>query len=572
MLKNKLFQNEMSRRRFWFWVLALIALRLALCSQQRVYTWIDGAPLDDELMFQWAQSISAGQWLGPYDFLTLSKRPFFAVWLALLNRLGIPYLLGGQALWCAAALAGALAFAPLIKKYRARLILFGFLCWNPAACASFTWRVYRDNIYPALCLLFFAGLIGWLLRCPGPLKKSLGWLILAGVGLGCGWLCREDGVWVLPFGLAALAAGLVVLWRRRETRHKALKSLAALLPFGMLAASIGAVCALNQSWYGVAVLSDFSEGSFADAIGAMTRVKEEDWQPLVSVPASVRRQLYQAVPQLQPLEYWLEEDEDLQNSYRNPALDDYQSGSFYWALRQAAQNEGVYETPQKAEEYWAGVAQAINTLCEEGALPSEGGRRSSTTPPIRAEYVPGVLAESLRSLGYVLTCGGCQPYEADRTIGTTEDLAVWEEYLHTPTNVAAVAGTDDPYYNPLQKGAFALLSGVRWLYALALPLSFAAGTLLWLRAGWLLWKKRRQTGGESLLVWFILLAVLAMAALRIGMIAFVEVASFNIGTYVMYLATVHPLLILFSGVACLHWGPGALRRKDSARPQQPESV
>ena len=63
-----------------------------------------------------------------------------------------------------------------------------------------------------------------------------------------------------------------------------------------------------------------------------------------------------------------------------------------------------------------------------------------------------------------------------------------------------------------------------------------------------------------------------MAALRIGMIAFVEVASFNIGTYVMYLATVHPLLILFSGVACLHWGPGTLRRKDSARPQQPESV
>ena len=116
MLKNKLFQKEMSRRRFWLWVLALIALRLALCSQQRVYTWIDGAPLDDELMFQWAQSISAGQWLGPYDFLTLSKRPFFAVWLALLNRLGIPYLLGGQALWCAAALAGALAFAPVIKK------------------------------------------------------------------------------------------------------------------------------------------------------------------------------------------------------------------------------------------------------------------------------------------------------------------------------------------------------------------------------------------------------------------------------------------------------------------------
>ena len=559
----------MSRRRFWLWVLALVVLRLALCSQQRVYTWIDGAPLDDELMFQWAQSISAGQWLGPYDHLTLSKRPFFALWLALLNRLGVPYLLGGQLLWCAAALAGALAFGPVLRSWRARLVLFGFLCWNPAACASFTWRVYRDNIYPALCLLFFAGLVGWLLRCAGPLKKSLGWLVLAGAGLGCGWLCREDGVWVLPFGLAALAAGLVALWRTPGARRRALKSLAALLPFGMLAASVGAVCALNQSWYGVFALSDFSEGSFADAIGAMTRVKEEDWQPLVSIPTSVRRQLYQAVPQLQPLEYWLEEDEDLQNSYRNPALDDYQSGSFYWALRQAAQNIGVYDTPQKAEEYWTGVAQAINTLCDEGVLPSEGGKRSSTTPPIRAEYVPAVLAESLRSLGYVLTCGGCQPYETDRTIGTTQDLALWEEYLHTPTNVAAVAGTDDPYYNPLQKGAFALLGAVRWLYALALPLSFAAGLVLWLRAGWALWKGRRQKGGESPLLWLILLGLLAMAALRIGMIAFVEVASFNIGTYVMYLATVHPLLILFGGVSCLCWGPRALAKKRRPGPKKP---
>ena len=51
-----------------------------------------------------------------------------------------------------------------------------------------------------------------------------------------------------------------------------------------------------------------------------------------------------------------------------------------------------------------------------------------------------------------------------------------------------------------------------------------------------------------------------------------QITSNGIDAYVMYLATVHPLLILFSGVACLHWGPGALRRKDSARPQQPESV
>ena len=43
----------------------------------------------------------------------------------------------------------------------------------------------------------------------------------------------------------------------------------------------------------------------------------------------------------------------------------------------------------------------------------------------------------------------------------------------------------------------------------------------------------------------------AAALLRCAMIAFMEVAAFHIGTYVMYLATVHPLLILFTAVTHL---------------------
>ena len=85
-------------------------VRLGLTGFQQAYTWVGGAPLDDELMFRAAQSISAGQWLGEYDYLTLSKSMFFPVWLAFLNALHISYLLGGAALWCAAALFAAFAF------------------------------------------------------------------------------------------------------------------------------------------------------------------------------------------------------------------------------------------------------------------------------------------------------------------------------------------------------------------------------------------------------------------------------------------------------------------------------
>ena len=60
-------------------VLAVFAVKAALAGQQRFYTWIDGAPLDDELYFHAAQSITAGNWLGEYNYLTLSKHPLFAL-------------------------------------------------------------------------------------------------------------------------------------------------------------------------------------------------------------------------------------------------------------------------------------------------------------------------------------------------------------------------------------------------------------------------------------------------------------------------------------------------------------
>ena len=45
-----------------------------------------------------------------------------------------------------------------------------------------------------------------------------------------------------------------------------------------------------------------------------------------------------------------------------------------------------------------------------------------------------------------------------------------------------------------------------------------------------------------------------IALLRCAMIAFVEVSSFGIGTSTMYLATVHPLLVLYAFAGLLLYG------------------
>ena len=55
------------------------------------------------------------------------------------------------------------------------------------------------------------------------------------------------------------------------------------------------------------------------------------------------------MPELEPLAYWLEEDAQLQNDFRDPNLDDYRAGSFYWAIRRAAQFEGIYADAKTAD-------------------------------------------------------------------------------------------------------------------------------------------------------------------------------------------------------------------------------
>ena len=553
---------QLSPRAFWLCFALLVCLRCALSGFQQVYTWVGGAPLDDELMFRAANAISAGQWLGAYDYLTLSKSMFFPVWLAALHALHLPYLTAGAGLWCAASGLAAAALRPLWAAAPAgrgrclTLALYAALALLPSSWAAYTLRVYRDNIFPALCIFFFAGLCGWALRWRGPLAKGLPWLGMSGLGLALAWLTREDGMWLLPFAAAGSLILLVTALRAAMPLAKKLARCAALaVPFALLAAGILAFSAVNYAYYGVFTVSDFSSGGFSAAMGAMMRVEAGQWQPLVSVNAEARQLLYEKVPALAPLEKWLEEDEDLQNSFRNPELDDYQSGSFYWAIRKAAYYEGVYDSAQKAEEYWQGVADAINELCDAGELPSNGPRRTGTTPPIRAEYVGPVLKEGLHSLWYSLTFGGCEPYDAENlSIGPTEDLEVWENYLGQRTNSAAQAGTALPYYSPVQRLVYLGLEVLRAVYAVALPVAFAAAVALQVKnAAALLGgarKKRPIAPGRGMLA-LLLAGLFAMALLRCFMIAFVEVASFNIGTYAMYLSTVHPLLLLFSAAGIL---------------------
>ena len=523
--------------------LLAVALKLVLAYGQYATVYPPLAPIDDHLMFKAAQSIVAGKWLGEYGWLTISKHMFFALWLAFLNAIKMPYLVGNMALWALACLFAVMAVKPVVQKNWQKLFMFLGLLYNPAMSAQYATRIYRDAIFPSLCLMFVAGIVAVGLRYKEKTKTWLGWMVMYGTSFGCIYLCREDGMWIMPFFAAAAVIVTALLIFEKE-KNIVPKVVCMVLPFAI---STGIICGysyMNYTHYGVFATSDFSQGSFTAAYGALTSIEQDSWHPLVSVPADVREDVYAVSPAFAQVKNYLD-SEWYHERYVNANIGDYGSGSLYWALREAVSELGYYENAEKASRYFETVYNDIQAAVDSGVLKTTSGKktlRNSVTPPIKMEYVPDVLAETFAGFKTVMLFEQCDPL-AEKAVGYPEEIKEVEDFIRQSGATAMIENTDIPYLSPVRSLMHTVLRVFIQIYRYCIPVMFLIGL------AWQIKKLRadifaKKYDNESMLN-IIMLGLLGMALLRCAMIAFVEVASFNIGTYVMYLSTVHPLLILY---------------------------
>lgn len=519
-------------------ILSGIALiRLLLASQQMVYIMPLSAPIDDDLYFNMANSIVKGEWLGEYNFLTLSKYPFFAVYLAALHILKIPYLIGNCLMWVLGGILALICFRPILKENWKKILFFSLFVFNPCTFTTYTLRVYRDGIFPLICTMFFVSMAGWALRLKRDLKYNIAFLILSGIFLGLAFITREDGYWLLPFVIVALAICIVYIVLDKNLKNKLLRIISMTLPGVITAVFVITICSINNKYYGKFTLTDFNSGSFARCYGAMTTIPHEEWNPIVAVPKDVREKMYNECPSFAPFEKYLEEG-SINKGYCNRKTGDFQSGSFYWAIRRAAQEMGIYDTPQKAEQFWDKLADEVEALSlkYDDSLPL----RSSVTPPIKQEYVKPVINEAFKYMGYIVTWKDMSSYETNLSDSYTGLIDVWQDFLHCKSNYSAIENTAIPYHTNMQKISYHILDGVIYLYKfITLPLLMMA--FIGIIKTFL---KFKTQSFEKQITAFVLFGFVMMSIFRIFIIAFMEVAAFNIGFYSMYVGAVYPLVVM----------------------------
>ena len=437
-------------------LLAVILLTLSwlwLSSGQTVVAAAD-AGMDDALFVRQSTHLATGHWLGPYDELTLAKGPGHPLFLAFSIVLGISVPLAQRLLYAAACLGAAWALSPLLRGRFWGVTVYAALLFQPVASRNLT----REGIYPALSLAVVSLAVALLLRPEAPPRQVA--LLAGALGgvLGAFWITREEGIWIAP-PLVLAAVALAFAWLRRYGARR--ESVLRLVALGAAPAAWGAVLLAvslaNLAAYGVATRVEVVASPFADAYGALSRIRTRERHPFIPVPREAREAAYAASPAFRELRGLL--DGPLGAQWRGvscgelpEACADLAGGWFQWALRGATARVGHHRTATDARDFYARVAREVNEACATGAL-SCGPPRATISPVDAPATLLKVLADPVTTLeGAASTLMELDHVLSDRrSTGSEEGIALFADVASS-----RLAPTADVHVVSVRGWAFAV--------------------------------------------------------------------------------------------------------------------
>lgn len=368
-----------TRPRLWLAAaLALVALKLWLTRGQGVFA-IGGAAHDDRLFLELAQQLVRGEWLGPYNELTLAKGPFYPLFIAAAFCAGVPLFAAQHLFYAMACGVFARALRPAVPAPGVRFAVFAFLLWNPMTFdAPAMGRVLRQHVYGPLALIVVAGLVALYLRRAESPRRQAGWAAGAGLAAGAFYLTREETVWLGPTVLLLATACVIGVGRAAAARA------AAILGVGLAAAALPilAVCALNRHHYGWFGTCELRAPEFRAAYGAMLRVRVGPERPYVPVSREAREAMAAASPRFAEVQRqfdvgvapaWAAASAALTGL--PPEQGQIGGGWMVWALREATARAGHHPNARHALAFYRALARELDAAADQGRLPAGPPRR-----------------------------------------------------------------------------------------------------------------------------------------------------------------------------------------------------
>jgi hypothetical protein len=530
----------------WLTMLIMVLVKLWLVEGQNLYA--RGLLSYDDLLFvSLADYLLKGQWLGPYDTVTLIKGPFYPMWIAFSFTLGLPLLSSEHLLYIAACLVLVIAIRPVANRPLFLLSAFGFILFNPLSYNIHVMtRVTREGIYPALTLLVASTAIGMLVRQESSARFLWLWSCGLGLSLAAFWLTREEGVWIVPLLGLLFAFAVYRLWRSKPVDWK--KKLAYWgLALVIWVALTGLVSGMNRNYYGLFAKTELDAPAFKSAYGALTRVKSKTWYPMIPVTKRARMQIYDVSPAFAELKPYLEGERgqlwaglgaDIKEIRK-----EIKGGWFVWAFREAVALAGYYSAGRFPEEYYRRLAEEIDRACEAGHLECLPAR-SSMSPPWHNEYLRPVLRKSLEGGWYLVKPGDLTALSDFSSSGPEEALQKFRRLSREKLEGDPMMPPALMHQTQAELTKVQILENLGRLYRLVLPYLSILALLGYIYLGIILIQRK----GDAL-IWVILTSVLLAVLARIVLLAIIDVTSF----YAVTLYYLSPAFLLFQAFIVVSW-------------------
>jgi hypothetical protein len=339
--------------------------------------------VDDYLYVHSAWHLKNFHWLGPFDAMTLVKRPLFGAVLAATSILHLPFTQFQMFFYLAGAAFFIHSLLRLGMPRALALLVFAVSAFVPTIYDSNGSRVLRETSSIAMELFAFGLLLRlWRLPRGTSLKTVLttrqGATLYAAYALGAfHWGMREEAflltlsaapfLWVV--GFARLEGGRA----RRGIGGLVLAGgwLAALLLMKLLISS------LNFAAYRVFLVNDLSQGAFPKAVGLLKSIEEGPRPQLLLEPAETDK-----LRELSP--HFRRVGDILHIAQRNVPDLDYSHQMFFLRVSALRESE-LGRSARQTQDYFDRLATVVAGLCAEGKLACDPDPRSSVIPKFNAE-------------------------------------------------------------------------------------------------------------------------------------------------------------------------------------------
>jgi hypothetical protein len=407
---------------------------------------IANASYDDQLFIRAARYLQAGQWLGPYDSLTLAKGMFYPLFIVLAYWSSVPLKVAEQLIYLAVCALAARLIRRQASSNGLSLTAFALLSFNPVFWNVHLARVIREGIYISLSFLLVVLLV--MICFPGRYAGRTR-MVLRGVCLGlvgtAFWLTREEGIWLVPaIGVVLMIALLNIMlpnWGGRSaktslpTRSVRIKEIVVSLILAVVT-FLGAdylVAYLNFRHYGIFETNEFRAKSFLRAYGALSRIQHDRWQRYIPFPKDARQRAYAVSPSARELASSFEGATG--NAWlrttclwvRTQSCDEVGGGWEVWEFRSTVADAGHYHSGAEAMRFYDTLADEIDLACDHGAIPCLSSR-ATMSPPFRWEYLPET-ATAARPVARLTLKMNDGRIGSAASVGSAEEIAVFADMV-----------------------------------------------------------------------------------------------------------------------------------------------